>query len=183
MRDRYQQGLSERHKHYLMHLTWIYWEVLHSGWYWTKNFIPSHRKTPTNFLTNPINSWNSCPPRVYGLTRGLDGSRDSSAMWQVMMRLQEVWYHREWGGGWLTQYLEWRESWNAYYKNNTLAEIFKLIIYSPLMSRLAEIPSYSSITHHRLNVNPKNSYVETLTPFPSISKCDPICRGRWSLQS
>lgn len=41
MRDRYQQGLSERHKHYLMHLTWIYWEVLHSGWYWAKNFIPS----------------------------------------------------------------------------------------------------------------------------------------------
>ena len=41
MRDRYQQGLSERHKHYLIHLTWIYWEVLHSGWYWAKNFIPS----------------------------------------------------------------------------------------------------------------------------------------------
>lgn len=98
MRDRYQQGLSERHKHYLTHLTWIYWEVLHSGWYWAKNFVPSYRKTPTNFLTYPINSWNSCPPRAYGLTRGPDGSRDSSAMWRVMMRLQEIWYHREWGG-------------------------------------------------------------------------------------
>ena len=35
----------------------------------------------------------------------------------------------------------------VYYKNDILAEIFKLIIYSPLMPRLAEIPSYSSITH------------------------------------
>ena len=64
MRDRYQEGPSQRHKHSLTHLTWIYWEVLHSGWYWAKNFIPSYRKTWTNFLTNPINSWNSCPPRA-----------------------------------------------------------------------------------------------------------------------
>ena len=94
MRDRYQEGPSQRHKHSLTHLTWIYWEVLHSGWYWAKNFIPSYRKTWTNFLTNPINSWNSCPPRADGLTRGLDGSRDSSAMWQVIMTVQEVWDHK-----------------------------------------------------------------------------------------
>lgn len=98
MRDRYQQGPSQRHKHYLTHLTWICWEVLHSGWYWAKNFIPSYRKTWTNFLTNPVNSWNSCPPWADGLTRGPDGSRDSSAMWQVIMTVQEVWDHKGTGG-------------------------------------------------------------------------------------
>ena len=98
MRDRYQEGPSQRHKHSLTHLTWIYWEVLHSGWYWAKNFIPSYRKTWTNFLTNPINSWNSCPPRADGLIRGPDGSRDSIAMWQVIMTVQEVWDHKGIGG-------------------------------------------------------------------------------------
>lgn len=141
-----------------------------------QNFIPSYRKTWTNFLTNPVNSWNSCPPWADGLTRGPDGSRD---LRHVTGNNDSAGSMRPQGNRreYLTPYLEWRESWKVYYKNDILAEIFKLIIYSPLMPRLVEIPSYSSITHYRLNVNPKNSYVETLTPFPSISKWDPICRG------